>query len=165
MQQNKQSVFLLSKTSWLMILALSASSALTAQQQAERFAPVSVVIGQGVRVLVANVRVPDAGAPTDACPVVVRFFAADGTPIGADQNVSLSPGASISVAAASISVPASLAAVVRAIVSLAGSSDPGSLCALKSGVEVFDIRTSATMFIVPGKSCLGAAACSTPLGQ
>jgi hypothetical protein len=167
MQQNKRSVLLLGKTSWLMILALSASSAMAAPiHGGERFAPVSVVIGQGVRVVVANVRIPDAGAPTDPCPVVVRFLGADGTLIGAEQAVSLAPGASISVAAAPLSVAGGAATLlVRAIVSVAGSSDPGNLCALKSGLEMFDIRTGSTMVTVSGKLCVGAAACSTPLGQ
>jgi hypothetical protein len=147
------------KTAWLMILLLAvpAHALRPPLMGGERFAPVTLSAGQGLRVVVANVRIPAAGAATDACPAVVRFYAADGTEIGADQDVSLAPGASISVSAGSAT------GLVRAIVSVANLTDPSALCALKSVMEVFNTSTGATLFLVPGQSCLGAAVCSSDL--
>src|SRR6266481_2627941 len=88
----------------------------------ERFPAVSLIDGQGVRVVLSNVLVPAAGTTPSECPVLVRFFGADGTLIGDARTVRLKPGASVSVPAA----PSS--GLVRAIVSVtADASNPNKI--------------------------------------
>ena len=126
-------------------------------QGGERFAPLSVASGQGLRTVVANVRVPATGKPTTACPVVVRFFDFTGALIGAEHDFPLAPGASMAVTAPGAT------GLVRVIVSVSGLTDPMSLCALKSGVELFDSSTAKTLILVEGQACVGAARCASPL--
>lgn len=121
----------------------------------ERFAPISVASGQGLRLVVANVRVPAPGEPTTACPAVVRFFDSTGALIGAENDFPLAPGASLAVSA-----PGAYG-LVRAIISVSGLMDPNGLCALKSNVELFDSGTGKTLILFAGQSCLGAAECAS----
>jgi hypothetical protein len=122
----------------------------------ERFAAVTLQVGQNARVTVSNVLVPPQGAPHADCPVIVRFFAADGALLGSEKEVDLKAGASTSIVAEGAS-----AGLVRAIVSLKG--DPQSVCAIKASVEVFDAKTGATQAALPGKECIGNGECSAPL--
>ena len=107
----------------------------------ERFAPVSVAAGQGLRVVVANVRIPGSGESTAACPTVVQFFDSTGALIGAEQDFPLAPGASMSITGAGA------AGLVRVIVSASELTDSNGLCALKSNVELFDSSSGKTLIL------------------
>jgi len=122
----------------------------------ETLAPVTVRNGQGIRVTLANVLIPASGTtPPAACPLLVRFFAADGSIIGRAQEMSIKPGVSSSVAA--ISPPAG---VTRAIVSLKeGFDDPDGVCAIKTALETYAAK-GATLSVISAQQCLGAGRCS-----
>jgi hypothetical protein len=131
----------------------------------ERFPAVSLFDGQGVRVVLSNVLVPASGTTPTECPVLVRFFGADGALIGDARTVRLRPGASVSVPAA----PSS--GLVRAIVSVTADAsnpnkiaDPRGICAIRTTLEVFDVGTGRTLFLIPSSNaCLGNGACSATL--
>src|SRR5258708_208669 len=106
------------KTARLAMALLAASSAAWALPAVggERSAPVTLAAGQGLRVIVANVRLLTASASPDACPMLVRFFGTDGAPLGTEQDASLPPGVSISITA----IP--YTGLARAIVSVNNST-------------------------------------------
>lgn len=150
----------------ILLAALALSPGLTLadathppRQGGERFAAVSVTSGQGLRIVVANVRIPGAGEVTDACPFIVRFFGTDGSLIGAEQDLSLAPGTSMAVTVVGAT------GLVRAIVSLPNFADPSRICALRNTMEVFNASTSTTLFLVPGEACLGEVLCGAPLAK
>jgi hypothetical protein len=121
----------------------------------ETLAPVTVRNGQGIRVTLANVLIPAPGTTTaSACPLLVRFFAADGSIIGQAQEMSVEPGVSSFVAV--MSPPAG---VTRAIVLKAGFDDPQAVCAIKTALETY-AATGATLSAIPTQQCLGAGRCS-----
>ena len=122
----------------------------------ERFAPVTLRAGQGARVLVANVLVPEADASPDPCPVLIRFFSGDGNLLGS-TDVSLPPGASRSV------VAKARPGVIRAIVSVKDLADPDKICAVKATLELFNAGTGATLLIVASELCLGNGDCNVTL--
>jgi hypothetical protein len=126
----------------------------------ERFAPVTLKAGQGARVTVANVLIPPADTKPPACPVVIRFFAGDGSLIGKAQEVPLKAGTSASVSA---ELPS--AGLVRAIVSIKDFSDPEVACAVKSAFEVFDANSGATVSALAGQDCLGNGRCGASLAD
>jgi hypothetical protein len=123
----------------------------------ERFAPVTVVRGQGIRVTVANLLMPTDEAKPISCPLLVRFFGSDGLMIGPAHQVSLKAGDAISVSDAS--VPAGL---VRAVVNIKDFSDPNGNCAVKANLEVFDAATDATKVLIAGDDCHGNGECIPP---
>ncbi len=122
----------------------------------ETLAPVTIPNGQGIRVTLANVLIPAPGTTTAAaCPLLVRFFAADGSIIGQAQEISVEPGVSSFVAA--MSPPAG---VTRGIVSLkAGFDDHQAVCAIKTALETY-AATGATLSAIVTQQCLGAGRCS-----
>ena len=149
----------------------------------ERFPAVNLVGGENVRAVISNVLIPDGAIVPGACPVRVDFFRADGSLADGGGTVTLKPGASASVAAASHSdnaevakaKPGASAAVtapemLRAIVSVhADPSDPGSVadpggvCAIRTTQEVFEKATGLTLYITPSVECLGNGACEAGL--
>lgn len=142
------------------LLALAAAApALAARNGGERFSPVMIVGGQGVRANVSNLQAPfpTATVALIPCPVDVGFFSGDGGQIGSTQTIELAPGASMSVPA--VSPPPGL---VRAEVSIADTTK-AQFCALKADLEVFDAASGATRFAVPSEACLGLGRCATPL--
>lgn len=151
----------------LIILALGTPSAavprppkpMPGNNAGERFPAVTISGGQGIRVVVANVRIPDPGTSSAPCSLTVRFLDAAGGLVGNVQTVQLAPGAAKSVAVASANGP------VRALVRLTDVADVGNLCAVRNLVEVFDMHTAATIFAVPGATCLGGAPCNTRLAR
>jgi hypothetical protein len=66
----------------------------TGNDKGERFVPVTLVSGQSIRAVIADVRIPNPGDSTDPCGVMVSFLGADGSLIGGVQTVELAPGAS-----------------------------------------------------------------------
>ena len=123
----------------------------------ERFAAVNVVVGENVRVVVSNVVNPTAEAKANACPLVIRFFDSKGALIGGEHSLAVAAGESGSVAGAS------QAGLIRAIVSVENFSDPKKICAVKTALELFDVRTGATRLVIPSEVCLGNAACGAPI--
>ena len=120
----------------------------------ERFAPLTLIAGQGLSAAVSNVLIPKQAGAQTACPVEVRFFAADASLIEV-QSLQLPPGASASVPVQ----PAP--GLYRTIVSLpADFADPDGICALKSDVDIFDAPSGGTLSVVPGQLCLGQGECS-----
>src|SRR5947207_7856813 len=51
----------------------------------ERFAPLTLIAGQGLSAAVSNVLIPKQAGAQTACPVEVRFFAADASLIAAQS--------------------------------------------------------------------------------
>ncbi|HEY1260953.1 MAG TPA: hypothetical protein VGF34_17015 [Stellaceae bacterium] len=134
-------------------LTASASAALAAQIEVERFAAVKIVSGQGVAAVVSNVL--PTGTAVQPCFVSIAFFAGDSSRIGpTSRTVSLSPGHSASVPA-----PSPPPGLVRALV---GVGNPGD-CAVRTQVEVYDTATHAVRLIMPSNDCLGNHACATPI--
>jgi hypothetical protein len=126
------------------------------QLAGERFAPVTLTAGQGARVLIANVLLPDAQTQSSACPVVVRFFGGDGAMQGIAE-ASLPAGVTRAV------IGPSTPGLVRAIVSIKDAADPNRSCAVKSTFEVYNIRTGATELLMASDACLGNGACHVTL--
>jgi hypothetical protein len=123
----------------------------------ETFAAANLSDGQSVRAVVSNVLAPAAGTTVTACPVVVQFFRGDGSLVGSPESLSLNPGVSASVPAAS-----SKSAMVRAdFAVLADPSDPtkpgdpNGICAIRSAQEVFDVSTGKTISVNPSATCIG----------
>jgi len=123
----------------------------------ETFAAANLSAGQSVRAVVSNVLAPAAGTTVTACPVVVQFFRGDGSLVGSPESLSLNPGVSASVPAAS-----SKSAMVRAdFAVLADPSDPtkpgdpNGICAIRSAQEVFDVSTGKTISVNPSATCIG----------
>jgi hypothetical protein len=121
----------------------------------ERFAPVTLAAGQGVRVVVANVLMTEPGARPNSCPVVVRFLGGDGTAISSTE-LGMPAGAARSIGAA---MPPG---IVRAIVTIRDAADPNRICALRASFEVFNTATGATLFAM-SSACLGGGECSLRL--
>ena len=126
------------------------------QLAGERFAPVTLMAGQGARVLVANVLLADAQAQPNACPVVVRFFGGDGVMLGIAE-------ASLPAGVTRVVIGPSTPGIVRAIVSIKDAADPNRICAVKSTFEVYNIRTGATELLMASDACLGNGACHATL--
>src|SRR5271156_6031103 len=70
----------------------------TSRPISAQFAAVSITASQGVRAIISNTLLTN-DADLSACPVVVTFFGADGSLIGAATTVQLKPGESTSVPA------------------------------------------------------------------
>ena len=129
----------------------------TQQVGGERFAAVSVGAGQGLRAVVSNVVVPAAGAEIEACPVLVRFFGADGKLVGQAQTVQLMPGQSSSVSAPLV------AALTRAVVSIVDFTDPHRMCAVRTSLELFDAHSGNAIAVITAGRCIGNGRCSTSM--
>jgi hypothetical protein len=127
------------------------------KEAGERFPAVSTAEGQNVRVVMSNVVNVTAEVASIACPLVVRFFDAEGTLIGSEQTAHVTPGASASVASPSRS------GLVRATVTVVNFSDPKKACAVKTSLEVFDAHGGGTLFVIPSETCLGNGACSATM--
>jgi hypothetical protein len=132
----------------LLTLALTAGSSATQATSpvAEgSFAAVSLTESEGLRAIISNVIAPANADSPSSCQVTVNFFGADGAFIGESKTVQLKPGESISVPA---SDPPRL---VRAAVSVDQVADLPQLCALRTSLEIFDVRTGTTFVSVPGE--------------
>ena len=132
-----------------MVLAIGSSAgqaeelATSLRAEGARFAAITQVDGQGVRAVVSNVLAPAQLAP---CKVQVSFFGADGSLIGQATKVELRAGESTSLSASN---PSKL---VRAVASIGDVADPARMCALRTNLEMFDVRTNSTLASVPGES-------------
>lgn len=124
-----------------------------------RFAAMSLADGQGVRAIVSNVLARTSATHLAPCQVQVSFFGADGSPIDSATTVQLNAGESTSVPA---SRPSKL---VRATVSIGDVVDPANVCALRTSLEVFDVRTGTTFVTVPSEPVGSNSACSLSVAQ
>jgi hypothetical protein len=117
------------------------------------FTAVSLTESEGVRAIISNVIELANATSRSSCEATVRFFGADGALIGQPKNVQLKPGESLSVAASN---PPRL---VRAAVSVDHTTDLPQQCALKTSLEIFDVRTGTTFVSIPGEFTRGSIEC------
>ncbi len=135
-------------------LCATAGSAVAASLVAsEQFPAVTLVSTQDSRVTLTNVR---SSGPTTACDLQVRFLLVNGALSGTASSVSLAPKASATVSHTGVT------GLLRAAVNTVDPSDKGRLCAVRSALEVYEKSSGATLYIVQGQSCLGAADCGAP---
>jgi hypothetical protein len=142
----------------LVPICSSVSQALdsSTQRRAEAtyFAAVSVIDGQGVRVILSNISGSASGTNANACPLEVQFVDGEGSPIDDPIPVQLKPGASAAVAASHASK------LVRTIVRIADVADAAKACTIKASVEVFDAQTGTTFAALAGGP--SEAECNAP---
>jgi hypothetical protein len=107
----------------------------------ERFAPLTLTAGEGARVTVANAGgAEEKDGASRPCPLLIRFFVADGTLLGKQREIELDAGHSEAIAA-----EASPPGLIRAIVSIRdGIPDPDNVCHVQTTFELYDISTGIT---------------------
>jgi hypothetical protein len=118
----------------------------------------SLTSGQGVRAIVSNVLTYTGTNDIPPCKVQVSFFGPDGSLIENSTTLPLKAGESTSVAASN---PTKL---VRATVSIEATS-PANACALRTTLEVFDVRTGTTFAAVPSENISSNNECSVSVAQ
>jgi hypothetical protein len=128
--------------------------AASARAGSARFAAMSLINGQGARVIISNVLAPQNAGSLGPCQVHVSFFGADGSLLGNATTVQLKAGESASVPA---SQPSQL---VRATISIDDVVDPAKVCELRTRIEIFDMQTNTTFVSVPGESIVGNNECN-----
>lgn len=133
----------------------AAPVAASAQTEVARFAATTVSDGQGARAVISNVSASETDRAVAPCKIQVRFFGPDGSLVGDVGELQLKGGMSGSVTAAGAPP------LVRATVSVDGSSDASTACELRARVEIFDLHTGTTFISVAEDAPDRATECNT----